>query len=186
MMWKKVLLAAMVAGSLAACSSPKGPTDPNAAGAAGMNGKNGANASGMYGQGGLNGSGNGMGADGSGNPLTDPKSVLSKRSVFFDFDSSLVKDEYKPLVQAHSEFLKKNQTRKVIIQGNTDVRGSSEYNLALGQRRAESVKSMMRVIGVPENQLEAVSYGKEKPRATGMGDADHAQNRRSDIVYDGE
>jgi len=104
MMWKKVLLAAMVAGSLAACSSPKGPTDPNAAGAAGMNGKNGANASGMYGQGGLNGSGNGMGADGSGNPLTDPKSVLSKRSVFFDFDSSLVKDEYKPLVKLTANF----------------------------------------------------------------------------------
>lgn len=82
MMWKKVLLAAMVAGSLAACSSPKGPTDPNAAGAAGMNGKNGANASGMYGQGGLNGSGNGMGADGSGNPLTDPKSVCPNAAYF--------------------------------------------------------------------------------------------------------
>ena len=106
--------------------------------------------------------------------------------MYFDFDSATVKGEYKPLVEAHSTFLKKNPQRKVQIQGNTDVLGSREYNLALGQRRAESVKNMMRVLGVPEGQLEAVSYGKEKPKATGTSDADNAQNRRADVAYDGE
>lgn len=118
--------------------------------------------------------------------LTDPKSILSKRSVYFDFDSSAVKGEYKPVVEAHAGYLKKNPQRKAQIQGNTDAQGSREYNLALGQRRAESVKSMMRVLGVPENQLEAVSYGKEKLRATGSSDADNAENRRADVAYDGE
>ncbi len=120
------------------------------------------------------------------NPLTDPNNVLSKRSVFFDFDSSAVKSADKPLVEAHANYLKQNTARKVQIQGNTDARGSREYNLALGQRRSEAVKKMMRVLGVPEAQLEAVSYGKEKPRATGNTDADFAQNRRADISYDGE
>lgn len=126
--------------------------------------------------------------DGRGLPreLTDPKSILSKRSVYFDFDSSAVKGEYKPVVEAHAGYLKKNPQRKAQIQGNTDAQGSREYNLALGQRRAESVKSMMRVLGVPENQLEAVSYGKEKLRATGSSDADNAENRRADVAYDGE
>lgn len=126
--------------------------------------------------------------DGRGLPreLTDPKSILSKRSVYFDFDSSAVKGEYKPVVEAHAGYLKKNPQRKAQIQGNTDALGSREYNLALGQRRAESVKSMMRVLGVPENQLEAVSYGKEKLRATGSSDADNAENRRADVAYDGE
>lgn len=114
------------------------------------------------------------------------KSILSKRSVYFDFDSSAVKGEYKPVVEAHAGYLKKNPQRKAQIQGNTDAQGSREYNLALGQRRAESVKSMMRVLGVPENQLEAVSYGKEKLRATGSSDADNAENRRADVAYDGE
>ena len=86
----------------------------------------------------------------------------------------------------HAEFLKANANHKVVIQGNTDARGSREYNLALGQRRAESVKQAMQVLGVPEQQLEAVSFGKEKPRANGNSEADYAQNRRDDIVYDGQ
>ena len=90
---------------------------------------------------------------------------MPKRIVKAAIDSATVKGEYKPLVEAHSTFLKKNPQRKVQIQGNTDVLGSREYNLALGQRRAESVKNMMRVLGVPEGQLEAVSYGKEIGRA---------------------
>ncbi|RBH41924.1 peptidoglycan-associated lipoprotein, partial [Pseudomonas sp. MWU13-2860] len=85
----------------------------------------------------------------------------------------------------HSAYLKQNADKKVIIQGNTDARGSREYNLALGQRRAESVKKAMEVLGAKESQLEAVSFGKEKPRATGNTDADFAENRRADIVYQG-
>ena len=118
--------------------------------------------------------------------LTDPNNILSKRSVYFDFDSSAVKGEYRPVVEAHAQYLKQNTARKAQIQGNTDARGSREYNLALGQRRSESVKQAMRVLGVPEAQLEAVSFGKEKPRATGTTAADYAENRRADVVYDGE
>jgi peptidoglycan-associated lipoprotein len=119
-------------------------------------------------------------------PLNDPSSPLAKRSVFFDFDSYVVKSEFKPTVSAHAEYLKSNAAHKVVIQGNTDARGSREYNLGLGQRRAESVKQAMQVLGVPEKQLEAVSLGKEKLRATGGSEADDAQNRRADIVYDAQ
>jgi len=116
-------------------------------------------------------------------PLMDPNSPLAKRSVYFDFDKSVVKDEYKPLVAAHAEYLKAHAQHHVVIQGNTDARGSREYNLGLGQRRAESVKKAMEVLGVSNTQVEAVSFGKEKPKATGTTEADYSENRRDDIVY---
>ncbi|AXE29925.1 peptidoglycan-associated lipoprotein [Chromobacterium phragmitis] len=118
-------------------------------------------------------------------PLNDPNSPLAKRSVYFAFDSSAVEGDGKTTVANHSEYLK-GHDKKVIIQGNTDARGSREYNLALGQRRAESVKRAMEVLGVKDSQLEAVSFGKEKPKATGHSDADYAENRRADIVYQGQ
>jgi peptidoglycan-associated lipoprotein len=120
------------------------------------------------------------------NPLKDPGNILSKRSVFYDYDSNVVKDEYKPLVTAHARFLTQNRGRKVTIQGNTDERGSREYNIALGQRRADSVRQMMVLLGVQEAQIESVSFGEEKPRASGKDEAAFSENRRSDIVYDGE
>lgn len=119
-------------------------------------------------------------------PLKDPNGVLAKRSVYFDFDKSVVKDEYRPSVAAHAGYLKDHGSRKIQIQGNTDARGSREYNLGLGQRRAEAVKKSMEVLGTSSAQLEAVSYGKEKPKAQGNSEADHAENRRADIAYDGE
>lgn len=117
-------------------------------------------------------------------PLNDPNSPLAKRSVYFDFDSSSIKETDKPVIEAHSTYLKANPARKVIIQGNTDARGSNEYNLALGQRRSESVKHAMEVLGVKDTQLEAVSLGKTKPKAEGNNDEAYAENRRADIVYD--
>ena len=120
------------------------------------------------------------------NPLKDPGNILSKRSVYYDYDSNVVKDEFKPLVTAHARFLAQNRGRKIAIQGNTDERGSREYNIALGQRRADSVKQMMVLLGVNEAQIETVSFGEEKPRATGKDEAAFSENRRSDIVYDGE
>jgi len=120
------------------------------------------------------------------NPLTDPGNVLSKRSVFFDYDSTAVKDEFKPLVTAHAKYLTDNRGRRVVVQGNTDERGSREYNLALGQRRAESVKKMMMLLGATDSQIETVSFGEEKPRSAGSDESAWAQNRRADIVYDGE
>jgi len=118
--------------------------------------------------------------------LKDPNNILSKRSVYYDYDSSIVKDEYKPLITAHARYLMQNRSARLTIQGNTDERGSREYNIALGQRRAESVKQMMVLLGANEQQIETVSFGEEKPRAEGHDEAAWAQNRRSDIVYAGE
>lgn len=120
------------------------------------------------------------------NPLTDPSSPLSKRSVYYDLDSYSVRDEYKSLVSAHAKYITDNRTAKTLIQGNTDERGSREYNLALGQKRADSVKKMMTLLGVPEAQIESVSLGKEKPRAEGHDEAAWTENRRADILYQGE
>jgi len=119
-------------------------------------------------------------SDMSVNPLKDPNNILSKRSVYFDFDKDEVKAEYRPLVEAHAKYLLANGTAKVVLQGNTDESGSREYNLSLGQRRAVAVKKVLNVIGVQDKQIETVSFGEEK--VTGAADKD----RRVDIVYDGE
>lgn len=116
-------------------------------------------------------------------PLNDPKGVLANRSVYFDFDSYAVRADGKPVVENHSAYLTKNTGRKVLIQGNTDERGGTEYNLALGQKRAEAVRKAMNTLGVSDSQLEAVSLGKEKPKATGHDESAWAENRRADIVY---
>ncbi len=120
---------------------------------------------------------------GSGDALDDPKGALAKRSVYFAFDSYAVRDDGKQVVENHSGFLNKNKGRHILIQGNTDERGGTEYNLALGQKRAEAVRKAMAALGVPENQMEAVSLGKTKPKQSGSGEAAWAENRRVDIVY---
>jgi len=118
--------------------------------------------------------------------LKDPNNILSKRSVFYDFDKYDVKDEYKPMIEAHARYLRENGATRMLIQGNTDERGSREYNVALGQRRSESVKRMLLLLGGREDQIEAVSLGEEKPRAAGANEEAWAQNRRSDMLYPGE
>ncbi|MEO5692381.1 MAG: peptidoglycan-associated lipoprotein Pal [Usitatibacter sp.] len=122
----------------------------------------------------------------AGDPLRDPSNILSKRSVYFDLDSNSVKDEYRGMVQAHSRYLGDKRDSKVRIEGNCDERGSREYNLALGQRRAEAVKKVMTVLGVSEGRIETTSYGEEKPMAQGHDEQAWAQNRRADIKYAGE
>ena len=121
-----------------------------------------------------------------GDPLKDPSNILSRRSVFFDYDSNAVKEEFKPLVSAHAGYISKNRQQRMTIQGNTDERGSREYNLALGQRRADAVKQMMTLLGAPSAQIETVSFGEEKPRAQGNNEQAYSENRRADIVYQGE
>jgi peptidoglycan-associated lipoprotein len=116
-------------------------------------------------------------------PLNDPSNILYKRSVYFDYDQYTMKEEYRALVEAHGKFLAANPDRKVTIQGNTDERGGSEYNLALGQKRAEAVRRAMVLAGARDSQLEAVSFGKEKPKSTGSDEAAWAENRRADIAY---
>jgi peptidoglycan-associated lipoprotein len=123
---------------------------------------------------------------GAGDALKDPSNILSRRSVFFDYDSNVVKDEFRPVVSAHAKYLSSNGSRRVTIQGNTDERGSREYNLALGQRRADAVKQMMTLLGAQPTQIETVSFGEEKPRAQGSTEQAFSENRRADIVYQGE
>jgi peptidoglycan-associated lipoprotein len=114
----------------------------------------------------------------------DPNSPLNREhSVFFEFDDSVVAKEWQPVVQRHGDYLSHTPSLKVVVQGNADERGSAEYNLALGQRRAEAVKKALELMGVKAAQVEAVSFGEEKPKATGHDDAAWHENRRADIVY---
>jgi peptidoglycan-associated lipoprotein len=122
----------------------------------------------------------------SGNPLKDPNNILSKRSVYFDYDKDVVKEEFKPLVEAHAKYLQAHGDVKVTLQGNTDERGSREYNIALGQRRADAVKKAMNVLGVADKQIETVSFGEEKPRKECHEESCWQENRRADVVYQGE
>ena len=129
--------------------------------------------------------GSGSGADGS--QIMDPfnpKSVLAQqRSVYFDFNSYTVDDKYRGIVELHGKYLVATPQQRVVIEGNTDARGGAEYNLALGQRRAEAVRRMLTLIGVPDTQVETISFGKEKPKALGDTEADFAENRRADFSY---
>jgi len=120
------------------------------------------------------------------NALKDPGNILSRRSIYFDFDSNLVKDEFKPVVTAHARYLQQNPGSQMRVEGHADERGSREYNLALGQRRADSVRQMMQLLGARASQIETVSFGEEKPKGTGHDEASWAENRRGDIVYRGE
>ncbi len=118
--------------------------------------------------------------------LKDPRSPLSKRSVYFDYDSYVVKDEFQALLTAHGKFLATNPTIKMLIQGNADERGSREYNLALGQKRADAVKKALALLGAREDQLESVSLGEEKPVCSESSEECWAKNRRGDMLYSGE
>jgi peptidoglycan-associated lipoprotein len=112
--------------------------------------------------------------------------VLAQRSIFYDLDQYDIKDQYKPLIEAHARYLRDNPGRKILVQGNTDERGSREYNVGLGQKRSEGVKKMLLLLGAREEQIESVSLGEEKPRAEGHDEQAWSQNRRSDILYQGE
>jgi peptidoglycan-associated lipoprotein len=115
--------------------------------------------------------------------LKEPGSMLGQRTIYYDFDRYEIKDEFVPIVEAHAKFLADHPDIKVAVQGNCDDRGSREYNVALGQRRADSVKRAMALLGVSEKQVETVSFGAEKPVALGQDEESWAKNRRSDIVY---
>jgi len=126
------------------------------------------------------------GSDMSGNPLTDPNSILSKRSIYFDFDKDDIKPEFRALIEAHAKYLASHSNAKVTLQGNTDDAGTREYNLALGQRRAVAVKNALNVLGVQDSQIETVSYGEEKAKSC-AGDIKCGElDRRVDIIYAGE
>ncbi|NLJ51419.1 MAG: peptidoglycan-associated lipoprotein Pal [Alcaligenaceae bacterium] len=116
-------------------------------------------------------------------PFNPNSPLAQQRSVFFGFDQYNVQDQYLPLVQMHAQYLAANGQQRIRIEGNTDARGSSEYNLALGQRRSVAVAQQLVNRGVNGAQIEAVSFGKERPIAQGWSEEAHAQNRRADINY---
>jgi len=128
-------------------------------------------------------SGNGDYASTLGPEFNDPNNPLSKRIVYFMLDSSEVMPDFIPVIAAHAQYLIANPAQRTTLEGHGDERGSREYNIALGEQRAKSVASMMKVQGVSENQLEIVSYGEEKPAAFGSDEAAWEQNRRVELVY---
>ena len=173
---KKLIIPILLSFMLAACETTP---DPNTQGSAPVEDHTGSStgvttvdSSGV--------SGSGIAA------LTDPRSPLSKREIFFDFDSFTIRNEFKPLLEAHARFLVQNPQMKILIQGNTDDRGSREYNLALGQKRADAIKQVLLLLGARESQIESVSLGKEKQRCYESTEECFAQNRRGDILYAGE
>jgi peptidoglycan-associated lipoprotein len=115
--------------------------------------------------------------------LKEAESLLSKRSIYYEYDRYDIQEEYVPVIEAHAKLLMAHSDLKIIVQGNCDDRGSREYNLALGQRRSDSVRRAMVLLGVNEKQVETVSFGAEKPVAFGQDEESWAKNRRSDIVY---
>lgn len=117
---------------------------------------------------------------------SNPQSPLAQRRIHFDFDSAAIQDEYRELLEMHAKYLKTETAARLILQGHADERGSREYNLALGQRRSESVYRAMNLLGVPEHQMEAVSLGEEKPLVEGHDESAWAQNRRTELLYQGE
>ena len=181
---KKILFAAFLAAVLAGCQSTptQAPVEDKsgAADAAASSQQSGANTAGTN-AGGVSGANTG-----AGNPLHDPNNILSKRSIYFEFDSFTVSDQYKPIVEAHAKYLQANRNARVSLQGHADERGSREYNIALGQKRADAVKRMLTLMGVQDVVVETVSFGEEKPRNLGHDEAAWAENRRVDIVYAGE
>jgi peptidoglycan-associated lipoprotein len=131
----------------------------------------------------------GRGGGAAGSPEADPRvkqGPLSQRSIYYDFDKFDIKDEYRGMVEAHAKYLRENPAARMLIQGNTDERGSREYNVGLGQRRADGVKRMLVLLGARDNQIESVSLGEEKPQSEGHNEDAWAKNRRSDMLYSGE
>ena len=176
---KKIALSLIMTGLLAACSStPTAPViDPNAGQTSGNNGTG----SEIKTVDTTNTSGKSLYPE-----LTDPSNVLSQRRVYFDYDAFVVREDFNEMVQAHAKFLLSHKDVKIILQGNTDNRGTAEYNLALGQKRAEAVNKMLQALGVPAGQIEAVSFGEERPLENGDTDEAWSRNRRADFVYPGE
>jgi len=173
MSMKKMVLLGAVALLMAGCSSvnlDNPPVDDRSTGGAGA------------------GAGDSVVAKTTAAPVDDGKSsqvaiANVSRLVYFDYDSYVIKPEFQALIDAHARYIKADKSRKVVIEGHTDERGGREYNLALGQRRAEAVRRALGLLGVADSQIEAVSFGKEKPAVQGNDEAAWSKNRRAEISY---
>ena len=127
--------------------------------------------------------GNGTTVGGNDESAGPTEGQLKNRTIYFDFDSSEVRSEYNDLITAHARYLAANPGRRVRIEGNTDERGSREYNIGLGERRAQAVRRALMLQGVKESQITTVSYGEERPAVTGHAEEAWSRNRRANIVY---
>lgn len=179
-MIKRYFALAVIAAALAGCGSNVKLDPPIQDGAAGTSGAAGA----------------GMGADGQGAGQSSVTAVQAGPSdgdqagpagvgkvIYFDYDSFVVRSDFQPVVDQHARFLQDNRSRNIVLEGHTDERGSREYNLALGQKRAEAVRRALTLVGASDAQIEAVSFGEEKPAVGGGGEDAHAQNRRVELRY---
>lgn len=173
-MIKRMFLALAIAAAVVGCSSVPLDNVP-------VEDKSAVGVAGQPGEAGTQSSVAPVAADSATATAAGPANVA--RIIYFDYDSYVIKPQFQSLVEGHARFLKANASRKVSIEGHTDERGGREYNLALGQRRSEAVRRALGLLGVPDSQVEAVSFGKEKPAATGSDEASWAQNRRAEIVY---
>lgn len=171
---KKFLIPALLSALIVGCSTTPIPDENAGAPVESRSGSNSGVAPVMA---------SGVDANGLPRELTDKSSKLSQRSIYFDLDKYEVKDEYKDLVAAHAKYLVANRGFKVLLQGNTDERGSREYNLSLGQKRSDAVKRSLVLLGAKEDQVESVSLGEEKPKNAGHDESAWSENRRADILY---
>jgi peptidoglycan-associated lipoprotein len=171
-----LLLLIFTVAFLAACEGTTGTTKDDSS-------VSGSSDSASSSSGGATTTATGSGSSWSGHPLDDPSSLLAKRVVFFEFDESVILDEDRPILEAHAQYLSQNPGSAVTLEGHTDERGTREYNLALGERRALSVRQFMSLLGASGQQLRTVSYGEERPAASGHNEEAWAQNRRVEIIY---
>ncbi|HSS64603.1 MAG TPA: peptidoglycan-associated lipoprotein Pal [Gammaproteobacteria bacterium] len=118
-----------------------------------------------------------------GHPLDDPTSMLSRRTVYFDFDKSEIKPDARQVIEAHAAYLSNNRSASVTLEGHADERGTREYNVALGERRANAVRQLMTLLGASGQQIRSVSYGEERPVCTDHNESCWSQNRRVEIIY---
>ncbi len=183
---KRVLLAAAMAAVLAGCASgvkldDGAPVEDRRGGTAVVPGGGPGSSGGVPGGGGAQSRVEPVRVDPAGSTMAGPVNVA--RVIFFDYDSYVIRPEFQSAIEGHARFLKSNNTRRVVIEGHTDERGGREYNLALGQRRSEAVRRALGLLGVPDSQVEAVSFGKEKPASPGNDEEAWARNRRAEIAY---
>lgn len=162
----------LVVGLLALTGCPSNPQKSDSAG-----GGAGAGGSGVQGQ------GADLGGGVSAYSLDDPESPLAKRVIYFDYDSAAIPDQYRKLIEMHAQYLASHRNTQVVLEGHTDERGSREYNIALGERRAQAVKKIMLLFGVNDAQVQTVSFGEERPVAPGHDESAWSLNRRVELVY---
>jgi peptidoglycan-associated lipoprotein len=168
--WNKVLIIGMLAISIAACSTTKKEEEPAVpTDQAGADTRQGAQDQGTI----------------TTNPFEDPSNPLSTRTVYFDFDSSEIKQADREVIMAHAQYLAANPQTKVVLEGHADERGSREYNIALGERRAKSVSQLMLLQGASQSQIDVISFGEERPIALGHDESAWSLNRRVEILYPG-